>query len=87
LALRLSNSDSIAAIIRSISAIFDPSRSTVDGHIALLSAPRLPLEQVNEPFDDIQATLGDVVKGVRVKAATWPLLETLETDEGVAAPL
>jgi hypothetical protein len=46
------------------------------GRIALpaLSRP-LPLEHVNGPFDDIHATLGDVIEAVRVEAIAWTLLE------------
>jgi hypothetical protein len=58
------------------------------GRIALLALSRpLPLEHVNGPFDDIHATLGDVIEAVRVEAIAWSLLENLETDECVTAPL
>jgi hypothetical protein len=53
--------------------------------IALLAPTCSPLEHVNGPFDDVRATLGDVIEAVRVEVVAWLLLEHLETDEGVTA--
>jgi hypothetical protein len=52
--------------------------------IALLAPTRSSLEHVNGPFDDVHATLGDVIKAMRVEAIAGPLLENLEADESVA---
>ena len=59
----------------------------VHRRIALLASSRFLLEHVNGPFDDVHVALGDVIEAVRVEAIAWPLLENLETDEGVTAPL
>jgi hypothetical protein len=41
--------------------------ASVHRRIALLAPTCSPLEHVNSPFDDIHATLGDVIEAVRVK--------------------
>jgi hypothetical protein len=45
--------------------------------IALLAPTRSALEHVNGPFDDVHATLGDVIQAVRMEAFARPLLENL----------
>ena len=44
-------------------------RASVHRCIALLAPTWPPLKHVNGPFDDVHATLGDVIEAVRVEVA------------------